>query len=73
MKSKTRKFVEALENKVKITFQKDGKEIHPVVKGIVNNFGELESRFLGENEGEIQKFVCLMRGKPTVRHAIKQD
>jgi hypothetical protein len=42
MKNKVRRIFESLETKATILSQKDVKEIHPVVKDIVNAFGELE-------------------------------
>ena len=55
MKSKTRKIFEALASKAKITFQKDVKEIHPVVKNIVNNLAELEFiHFIRVSPGYLQ-------------------
>ena len=42
MRSTIGKIFKKLETKVKITLQKNVKEIHPVVKDIVNNLAELE-------------------------------
>ena len=42
MRKKKVNIFESLESKAKITFQKDVKEIHPVVKDMVNNLAELE-------------------------------